>query len=163
VRSTIHLLGVAFHFLPAGGGSKLSPISEMGFPGQAGGYFAPYNNDFEDAPKGEYLTERLTSEAIGFLQDHAKNQSEKPFLLCVSHYAVHMPIEAKPEDVGYFEKKLETIDYGSTPTDRNRTSLLVFGATVILTVISKGFYLLRHDATSLDNTATQTLEHSDDL
>ena len=74
-----------------------------------------------------------------------------------------MPIEAKPEDVGYFEKKLETIDYGSTPTDRNRTSLLVFGATVILTVISKGFYLLRHDATSLDNTATQTLEHSDDL
>ena len=81
MRSTIHLLGVAFHFLPAGGGSKLSPISEMGFPGQAGGYFAPYNNDFEDAPKGEYLTERLTSEAIGFLQDHAKNQSEKPFII----------------------------------------------------------------------------------
>lgn len=93
--------------------------SHLGSPGQKGGYFAPYNTKyikgFEDAPEGELVTERLTAEAIGFLQRHAKEQADKPFMLCVSHYAVHMPIEAKPEDVAYFKKKLEKMDYGKAP------------------------------------------------
>lgn len=96
--------------------------SKMGSPGQAGGYYAPYNTDFikdfEYAPKGEYITERLTDEAIGFLQDHKATQTDKPFLLCISHYAVYMPIEAKPEDIAYFEKKLESVDYGDLPIKR---------------------------------------------
>ena len=34
------------------------------------GYFVPYKNPrLEDGPKGEYLTDRLTDEAIQFLQD----------------------------------------------------------------------------------------------
>jgi arylsulfatase A-like enzyme len=96
--------------------------SKMGSPGQKGGYFAPYNTSYikglEDAPEGEYITERLTEEAIGFLQDHAKKKADEPFLLCVAHYAVHMPIEAKPEDIAYFEKKRATVDFGKQPERR---------------------------------------------
>jgi arylsulfatase A-like enzyme len=40
---------------------------------------------------GEYLTDRLTDEAIQFVRD---NRS-RPFFLYLPHYAVHVPIEAK--------------------------------------------------------------------
>ena len=42
--------------------------SSKGNPGK-GGYFSPYNIDFiKDGPKGEYLTDRLTNEAISFIE-----------------------------------------------------------------------------------------------
>ena len=44
---------------------------------------------------GEYLTDRLTDEALKII-DRAGNQ---PFFLYLAHHAVHTPIEAKPEDV----------------------------------------------------------------
>jgi len=53
---------------------------------------------------GEYLTDRLTDEAIRVI-DHAQKQS-KPFFLYLAHYAPHTPIEAKPDDVAYFAKKV---------------------------------------------------------
>lgn len=55
-------------------------------------YFSPYGNpDIEDGPPGEYLTDRLTEETIGFIEDHR----EEPFFACLSHYAVHTPLQAK--------------------------------------------------------------------
>ncbi len=57
-------------------------------------YFAPYGiTTLRDAPDGEYLTNRLTDEAVGFIKDHA----DRPFFLLLSHYAVHTPIEAEPD------------------------------------------------------------------
>ena len=57
-------------------------------------YFSPYKNpDLEDGPEGEYLTDRLTAEAIRFIQD---NRS-RPFFLHMSYYAVHSPLQPKPE------------------------------------------------------------------
>jgi arylsulfatase A-like enzyme len=55
-------------------------------------YFSPYRNpQLADGPKGEYLTDRLADEAVKFL-DKAR---DKPFLLYLSHYAVHTPLQAK--------------------------------------------------------------------
>jgi arylsulfatase A-like enzyme len=59
-----------------------------------GGYFSPYKNfKLPDSPPGEYLTDRLTDEAVKFL----KSPKEKPFLLYLSHYAVHVPLQAKKD------------------------------------------------------------------
>ena len=68
----------------------------------AGGYFSPYKNpQLPDGPKGEYLTDRLTDEALKFL-DAAR---DKPFLLYLSHYAVHTPIQAKKDLVQQYKAK----------------------------------------------------------
>ncbi len=40
--------------------------------------------------EGEYLTDRLTDEAIGFIRENR----DQPFLVYLSHYAVHTPLEA---------------------------------------------------------------------
>ncbi|WKN44667.1 sulfatase [Tunicatimonas pelagia] len=78
--------------------------SHRGNPGK-NGYFSPYNVDhLPDGPEGEYLTDRLTSEAIGFLQ---ANQ-EKPFFLYLPYYTVHTPIIGKKELVERFDKKETT-------------------------------------------------------
>ena len=69
--------------------------------GQPASYFYPYQNErkrwdvpgFEGGRKGEYLTDRLTDEALTFIE---KNR-DRPFLLFLSHYAVHTPIQSKEE------------------------------------------------------------------
>lgn len=56
-----------------------------------GGHFSPYRNpQLVDGPKGEYLTQRLTREAVAFM----KPGSEYPFFCYLTHYAVHTPIQA---------------------------------------------------------------------
>ena len=51
---------------------------------------------------GEYLPDRLTDEALRVI-DHA---GDRPFFLYLAHHAPHTPVEAKAEDVRYFESKL---------------------------------------------------------
>jgi arylsulfatase A-like enzyme len=64
-------------------------------------YFSPYqNSQLPDGPKGEYLTDRLTDEALKFIDGVRK----KPFFLYFAHYAVHTPIQAK----GSIAKKFAT-------------------------------------------------------
>jgi arylsulfatase A-like enzyme len=65
-------------------------------------YFSPYQNpDLEDGPSGEYLTDRLTEEAIDFIEDNL----EKPFFLYLPYYSVHTPISAKAETVDYLNQE----------------------------------------------------------
>jgi arylsulfatase A-like enzyme len=64
--------------------------------------FSPYKSPFlTDGPAGEYITDRLTDEAVKFLDD----SRGKPFLLFLSHYAVHIPIEAKADMIEKFKGK----------------------------------------------------------
>ena len=57
-------------------------------------YFSPYRiKTLRDGPKGEYITDRLTDEAMKYLDDHRAG----PFLLCFWHYAVHATFQAKEE------------------------------------------------------------------
>lgn len=81
-------------------------------------YFWPYENakgdyklDLAGGKEGEYLTDRLTDEAIKWME----SRKERPFLLYLSHYAVHNPQQAKPELVEKYKKKLE-----STPPAQQR-------------------------------------------
>lgn len=67
-----------------------------------GGYFSPYNNPYlEDGPEGEYLTDRITTEAIDFL----KKVKGRPFFLNYSPYIVHGPIQPKKELKEKYEQK----------------------------------------------------------
>ncbi len=57
------------------------------------GYFSPYCKEhLTDGPKGEYLTDRLTDEAVSLI----RNNDGRPFYLNMAHYAVHTPLMAKP-------------------------------------------------------------------
>lgn len=74
---------------------------EWGSP-SGGGYHSPYKYpNLENDKKGEYLTDRLTTEACQFLDDH---QAE-PFFLYLTHYAVHTPLQAKEEVAKKYEAK----------------------------------------------------------
>lgn len=62
--------------------------------GDMGGYFAPYNNPtLTEGPEGEYLTDRLTSEAIAFFEA----VGDQPFFMNFAPYIVHTPIQPKEE------------------------------------------------------------------
>jgi len=75
--------------------------SGRGNPGNKG-YFSPYNIDnITDGPKGEYLTDRLTNEAISFVEKH----KDTAFFLYLPYYTVHTPIMGKESLIKKFEKK----------------------------------------------------------
>ncbi len=71
-------------------------------------YFAPFRNaagrfmpGLETAPANQYLTDRLTDEAVTFIEKQAG--SKKSFLLYVPHYAVHTPMRAREELVRTYD------------------------------------------------------------
>ena len=68
-----------------------------------GGYYAPFKNPFlADDENDDYLTERLTDESISFLESRKKDQ---PFLLYLSYYNVHTPIQPYKKRIGHFRQK----------------------------------------------------------
>jgi len=85
--------------------------SEHGAPGH---YFYPYRGKWTvpttgravvkqtlpDGKEGEYLTDRLTDEAVALLRQHKAG----PFFLYFPHYAVHTPLQAKAEMVTPYER-----------------------------------------------------------
>ena len=57
-------------------------------------YFPPYClTNLPDGPSDEYLTDRLSAEAVSLI----KQSDEEPFFLYFAHYAVHTPLMAKPD------------------------------------------------------------------
>lgn len=52
-------------------------------------------------PPGTYLADFLTDKATDFIRRHA----QEPFFLCLHHFAVHSPHEAKPDLIRKFEPK----------------------------------------------------------
>ena len=65
-------------------------------------YFSPYRNkDLPDGPAGEYLTDRLTDEALKFIEAHR----DRPFFLYLPHYAVHTPIQAKKDLIAKYKAR----------------------------------------------------------
>lgn len=75
-----------------------------GHPNQ--GYFAPYGiSTLTEGEPGEYLTDRITDEAIRLIQQ----KDDRPFFMNLCHYAVHTPIQVKDEDREKFEKKAKEL------------------------------------------------------
>ena len=78
-----------------------------------GGYYSPWNNPvLKSNKKDEYLTERLTEESTRFLE---KRDTDKPFLLYLSYYNIHTPIQAYRKHIDHYQKKAEKFS-GNTPT-----------------------------------------------
>lgn len=77
-----------------------------------GGYYSPYENPkLEDGPEGEYLTDRLTNESIQFMQENQQN----PFLLYLSFYTVHTPIQAAEKHLEKYQKKRKELGIDEVP------------------------------------------------
>ncbi|MFI3287531.1 MAG: sulfatase [Rikenellaceae bacterium] len=91
-----------------GGWHKGGPNGNRRSGGGEGAYNTPYNNPYlTDGPAGEYLTDRLTDEAIKLIDRSIASPENDPFFLYLSYYSVHVPIEPKPELTEYFKAKAE--------------------------------------------------------
>jgi arylsulfatase A-like enzyme len=83
-----------------------------------GGYYSPWNNPvLKSKKKDEYLTERLTEESTRFLE---KRDADKPFLLYLSYYNIHTPIQAYRKHIDHFQKKADRFS-GTTPTEQEHS------------------------------------------
>jgi arylsulfatase A len=89
-------------FLPQDQGFDLNVAGDA--TGSPISYFAPFRNGLhvmpglEQAADGEYLTDRLTTEAEKFIEANR----DRPFFLYLAHYAVHTPLKAKQEMIDKF-------------------------------------------------------------
>ncbi len=72
--------------------------------------------DLENGREGEYLTDRLTDEALAWLDTNAGD----PFLLYLAHYAVHTPIQGKPDLTARYEDKLAGMAPPEGPLSRRQ-------------------------------------------
>lgn len=94
------------------GSGELGPIGQ-GFDvnvggdehGHPGSYFHPFRNDEYATPvpgqEGDYLTDVLTDQAIDFVMRSRK----RSFFLYLPFFAVHTPLQAKPELIAKFANK----------------------------------------------------------
>ncbi|MDX1965983.1 MAG: sulfatase-like hydrolase/transferase [Planctomycetaceae bacterium] len=107
------------------GGDGFGPL-QQGFHSNIAGdhtgtplsYFAPFVKNgrvmpgLEEAPAGEYLTDRLYREAERFVERHR----EQPFFLYFPHYAVHTPMKAPAELVQQFPADTPFAGQQNNPT-----------------------------------------------
>ena len=92
---------------------------EWGWP--KGGYFGPWEHlRMSDGPDGEYLTDRLTDEAVQLVEQDDERPLDsaqgRPFFMYLAHYAVHTPIQPKPEDVPKYEAKAKAMGLDQVQT-----------------------------------------------
>ena len=70
-------------------------------------YFAPFDLEgLEDSKKGDYLTDRLTDEALKYIEEN----KDYPFFLYMSHYAVHDPIQGRKDLVKKYSGALNEME-----------------------------------------------------
>lgn len=75
---------------------------KAGYKSTSGGYIAPYKNPFiEEGKDGEWLTDRLTDEAMQFIRKH----KDQPFFVNLHYYAPHRPSVPRSQEL---LKKYET-------------------------------------------------------
>ena len=83
-------------------------FEEGGYKSEAGGYWAPFSNPFiDEKPDDNWLTDRLTDDAIEFMDSH----KEEPFLINLNFYAVHRPIKSRSEKLyqKYMTKPVDSV------------------------------------------------------
>lgn len=94
--------------------------------GAPASYFFPYHDPqssknnkpyygIEEGIKGEYITDRLTDETIKYINENNPAKTGKPFLVYLSHYAVHTPLQAKPDRVKYYKDKVKRLSFEGEP------------------------------------------------
>ncbi len=134
------------------------PDWDAGWPN--GTYFSPYGmKGLEGGPKGEYLTDRLTEEAMKWV---AKNK-DHPFFLYLANFAVHDPLQGRGDLVVKYEKKLNNMAH---PKESAKMEGNVSSATVYNETSKKGIpYILEgnpDDPNSLSREALDALSKDKD-
>lgn len=77
------------------------------------GYFSPWRiSTLPDGPEGEYLTDRMGTEA----EKYIRAQVDKPFFLYLPHFAVHTPIQAPKALVEKYQKLIKPGMRHTNPT-----------------------------------------------
>ena len=67
-------------------------------------YLAPWKiPTLTEGKPGEYLTDRMGQEAVKFIE----GARDKPFFLYLPHFAVHTPIQGRPDLVEKYEQKIK--------------------------------------------------------
>jgi len=80
--------------------------------GQPATYFSPYKNPhLTDGPPGEFLSDRLTTEAENFIEQN----KDHPFFVYFAHYAVHTPLMGKPEVIAKYKGRVSANDPQHNP------------------------------------------------
>ena len=72
-----------------------------GSPPGPGGFFRFVTSTLKSQDETEYLTDRLTTEAERFIDDNR----DRPFFLYLCHFAVHIPLQGKPDLVKKYQAK----------------------------------------------------------
>ncbi len=66
-------------------------------------YFAPWKiPTIVEGNPGEYLTDRLGEEAVKFIE----STKDRPFFLYLPHFAVHLPVQGRPDLAEKYRRKL---------------------------------------------------------
>ena len=79
--------------------------------GPPSGYYPPHGKapGLENAPKGEHVTDRLSEEACKFVAANV----DQPWMLYLTHFAVHTPIQAKKDLVAKYAAKKPGLLHGN--------------------------------------------------
>ena len=94
---------------------KAAPTAKI-WPKQHTRFFSPYHlTHLKNGPKDEYLTERLTDETIAFIEKHRGER----FFAFLSFHTVHTPLQAKPEKIVKYKKKIAALGLDAK-TEKNR-------------------------------------------
>jgi arylsulfatase A len=83
------------------------------FRGSPQSYFGPFDlPGLKDSRPGEYITDRLTAEAVRFIEQ----SRDRPFFLYLPHFTVHIPLQAKPEMIAKYRPKTHPEQLQHNPT-----------------------------------------------
>ena len=116
------------------------------------GYYPPHSKapGLAEAPEGEYLTDRLTNESIRFIHE----TRDHPWLIYLSHFAVHTPLDAKQDLTAKYRSKpagklhhhvpmatmIQAVDDGVGKLRTTLESLNILDNTIILFFSDNGGY-----------------------
>ena len=92
------------HFYPESFGFDLNVAGDAhGHPAEPNGYFGPFAyRNLTGYTKNDNLTEVLTQKTEDFLE---KAAPAGPFFLYLAEYAVHMPLQERPEHIAKYSRK----------------------------------------------------------
>lgn len=76
------------------------------------GYHAPFEMEGLEGEEGDYLTDRLTDEALKYIENNRDNS----FFLYLAHFAVHDPIQGRKDLVKKYKNKIKKMPDPKEPS-----------------------------------------------
>ena len=78
----------------------------------AGSFYHPTtlaknNGIIEPDGKGYYYTNAITENAVGFIKDHNRENSDKPFFMYIAYTAPHWPLHAFEDDIKKYKGRFD--------------------------------------------------------